>query len=113
MKVKFGKVLSPTEFIQKVIYDGNGKFVLDGKFVKGTKIMTHVLSAFLLEDHENKGRIGAGIGMNNTCFQEFLQNFLNFIFLSKGMIIRRTLGGRLPGIKGMEWSWYPWEGGRP
>jgi hypothetical protein len=65
-EVKFGKVLSPTEFIQKVIYDGNGKFVLDCKFVKGTKIREHVPSAFLLEDHDNGGRIAVGTRMDNT-----------------------------------------------
>jgi hypothetical protein len=68
MEVKFGKVLSPTEFIQKVIYDGNGEFVLDGKFVEGMKIRTHVPSAFLLEDHDNRGRIGVGTRMDNTRF---------------------------------------------
>jgi hypothetical protein len=67
MEVNFGKVLSPIEFIQKVIYDGNGKCFLDGKFVKETKIRTHAPSAFLLEDHENRGRIGVGIGTDNTC----------------------------------------------
>ena len=67
-KVKFGKVLSPTEFIQKVIYDKNGKFVLDGKFVKGMKIKTDAPTSFLLEDHENEGRIWASIGTDNTRF---------------------------------------------
>jgi hypothetical protein len=65
---KFGKVLSPIEFIQKVIYDRNGEFVLDGKFVEGIKIRTHAPCDFLLEDHDNRGRIGASIGMDNTLF---------------------------------------------
>jgi hypothetical protein len=68
MKVNFGKVLSPTEFIQNFIYDVNGEFVLNGKFVEGTKIRTHVSSSFLLEDHENRGRIGDGTRKNNTYF---------------------------------------------
>jgi hypothetical protein len=72
--------LSPTKFIQKVIYEINGKFVLDGKFFKGMKTRTHVPSAFLLEDHENRGRIGVDIGTNNVYFYQFLDNFLNFIF---------------------------------
>jgi hypothetical protein len=63
---KFGKLLSHTKFIQKVIYDGNGEFVLDGKFVGGTKIRTHATSSFLLEDHDNKGRRGDGTRMDNT-----------------------------------------------
>jgi hypothetical protein len=67
-KVKFGKVLSPIEFIKNAIYDRNGKCVLDGKFVKGTKIRTHAPSAFLLEDHDNRGRIVSGTGTNNTRF---------------------------------------------
>ena len=37
MKVEFGKVLSPTNFIQKVVNDGNGEFVLDGNFVESMK----------------------------------------------------------------------------
>jgi hypothetical protein len=36
-KVEFGKLLSPTNFIQKVIYDKNGDFFLNGKFVEGKK----------------------------------------------------------------------------
>jgi hypothetical protein len=57
--------LIPTEFIQKVIDDRNGKCVLDGKFVEGTKIRIHMPISFLLEDHDNRGRIGAGIGTDN------------------------------------------------
>ena len=47
MEVKFGKVWIPTEFIQKVIYDRNGEFVLDFKSFEGSKIMTHAPSAIL------------------------------------------------------------------
>jgi hypothetical protein len=46
----------------------NGKFVLDGKFVEGMKIGTHVPSSFLLEDCDNMGRIGVGTRMDNTQF---------------------------------------------
>jgi len=60
MEVKFGKVLSSIEFIQKVIYDMNGKFILDGKFVEAMRINTHEPSAFLLEDHDDRARIGNG-----------------------------------------------------
>jgi len=61
MKVKFGKVLSPTKFIQKVIYDRNGKLVLHGMFVEGTKIKTHVPSAFLLECLPRDGVLLVGL----------------------------------------------------
>jgi hypothetical protein len=48
MEVKFGKVLIPTEFIQKVIYEGNGEFILDGKFVEGKKLgHMHQVPSFL------------------------------------------------------------------
>jgi hypothetical protein len=43
MEVNFGKVLSPIEFIQKVIYDENGKCVLDGKH-GGFTLLTNILS---------------------------------------------------------------------
>jgi hypothetical protein len=66
MEVKFGKVLSPTEFIQKVIYDMNGKFILDGKFVEAMRINTHAPSAFLLEDHDDRARIGDGTWITST-----------------------------------------------
>jgi hypothetical protein len=67
-KVGFGKVLSPIEFIHKVIYDEKGEFFLDGKFLEGMKIRTHVISAFLIEYHDNMGRIGVGTRTDNTRF---------------------------------------------
>jgi hypothetical protein len=67
-KIKFCKVLSTTQFIQKVINDRNGKFVFDCEFVEGTKIRTHVPSAFFLEYHDYQRRIGAGTRMDNTYF---------------------------------------------
>ena len=36
-QIKFGKVLSTTQFIQKVINDRDGKFVPNCDFVKGAK----------------------------------------------------------------------------
>jgi hypothetical protein len=46
MKIKFGKKLGIGQFIQNIISDWNGKFILDGNFVESTKIMAHVPSAF-------------------------------------------------------------------
>jgi hypothetical protein len=37
-KIKFCKVLSATQFIQKVITDRNGKFIFDCEFVEGPKM---------------------------------------------------------------------------
>jgi hypothetical protein len=68
MKVKFVEELIPTEFIEKVIYDGNGRFFLDDKFFEGMKIRTHAPNNFLLKDDDNRGRIGPGIGMDKTNF---------------------------------------------
>jgi hypothetical protein len=42
MEIKFGKVLSTTQFIQNVTNDRNGEFVFDCDFVEGEKISTHV-----------------------------------------------------------------------
>jgi hypothetical protein len=67
-EVKFGKLLSPTKFIQKDIYDKNGKSLFDGKFVEAKKIRTHAPSVFLPEDHDNRGRIGVGTRTDNICF---------------------------------------------
>jgi hypothetical protein len=86
--IKFSKVLSTTQFIQEIINDTNGKFVFDGEFFKGAKLSTHVLSAFILEDHDHKRIIGVGTRMDNTYVKQFLNNFLNFILLGKGMMIR-------------------------
>ena len=91
-KIKLGKVLSTTQFIQKVINDRNGKFFFDGEFVESTKIRTRAPSAFLLEYHDYRRRIGASTRTDNTYFKKFLDNFLNFIFLGKGMMIRVKIG---------------------
>jgi hypothetical protein len=66
-EIKFGKLLSTTQFIQKVINDMNGKFVFECEFVEGTKIWTHVPSAFFLEYHEYRRKIRDGTRMVNTC----------------------------------------------
>jgi hypothetical protein len=68
MEVKFGKVLSPIEFIQKAIYDRNSNFPLCGKLFEEKYIRKHVPSDFLLEDCENRRIIGDVIGMDNTRF---------------------------------------------
>jgi hypothetical protein len=41
VKIKFGKELGATQFIQEVINDRNGKFVFDGQFVESTEVRTH------------------------------------------------------------------------
>jgi hypothetical protein len=106
IEVKFGKLFSPTDFIQKVTYGRYVKFFLDGKFVEGTKIRTHAPSSFLNEDHDKMGRIGSGTWMDNASFKQFMDNFLNLFIFSKGMTIRVKIGRKttrrvVPEIKGM------------
>jgi hypothetical protein len=67
-EIKFGKVLSTTQFIQKVVNDRNGKFVFDCDFVEGTKIKAHAPSSFFIEYHGYKRRIRVGTRMDNTYF---------------------------------------------
>jgi hypothetical protein len=48
MKIKFGKVLSTTQFIQKVINDRNGEFVFDCDFVEGAQKSRHMHARCLI-----------------------------------------------------------------
>jgi hypothetical protein len=81
VKIKFSKELSATQFIQEVINDRNGKFVFNGQFVEGTKVRTHSPRTFFLQDHDYRRRVRAHTRADNTCIKEFLDHFLNFIFL--------------------------------
>jgi hypothetical protein len=92
MEIKFGEVLRTTQFIEGVINDRNGNFFFDGEFVEGTKIKTHATSALFLECHDHMRRIGAGTRTRNTYFKKFLNIFLNFILLGKGMMIMVNIG---------------------
>ena len=67
-KIKFSKVLSTTQFIQKVINDRDGKFVLVCDFVEGMKIKTSVSSSFFIEYHDYWRIIRVGIQTDNTYF---------------------------------------------
>jgi hypothetical protein len=99
-KIKFSKELGTTQFIQEVINDKNGKFVFDGEFVEGVEVRTHVPRAFFLKDHDHRRRVGARTRTDNTCGEKFLNNFLNFIFLGKGMTIGMNIGRKVVGDKG-------------
>jgi hypothetical protein len=81
VKIKFSKELGATQFIQEVINDKNRKFVFNGQFVEGTEVRTHSPRAFFLQDHDYKRRVRARTTMDNTYIKEFLDHFLNFIFL--------------------------------
>jgi hypothetical protein len=70
----------------------NGKFVFDGEFVEGVKFWTHAPSSLFIKYHNHKRRIWACTRMDNIHFKKFLNNFLNFIILGKGMMIRVNIG---------------------
>jgi hypothetical protein len=42
MKIQFSEESGTSQFIKKVVNDGNGEFVFDGKFVEDTKFRTHL-----------------------------------------------------------------------
>jgi hypothetical protein len=74
----------------------NGKLVFDGDFVEGLKIQTHAPHSFFLKYHDHRRIIGVGARMDDTSVEKFLNNFLNFIILGKGMMIRVNIGRKTP-----------------
>jgi hypothetical protein len=100
MKIKFSKELGTTQFIQEVINDRNGKFVFNVEFVEGAEVRTHFPITFFLKYHEHRRRVGARTRVDNTCVEKFLNNFLNFIFLGKGMMIGMDIGRKVVRDKG-------------
>jgi hypothetical protein len=91
-KIKFSKELSVTQFIQEVINERNEKFVFNGEFVEIAKVRTHAPRTFFLKDHDHRRRLGARTRADNTYVEQFLNNFLNFIFLGKGVTIGTNIG---------------------
>jgi hypothetical protein len=78
----------------------NEKFVFDAEFFEGAKVRTHVPSAFFIKYHEHRGRIGDSTRTDNTCDEKLLNNFLNFIFLGKGMTIWKNIGRKATRYEG-------------
>jgi hypothetical protein len=56
------------------------------------KVKTHAPSSYFLDYHDHRRRIGVGTRIDNTHFEQFLNNFLIFILLGKGMTIRENIG---------------------
>jgi hypothetical protein len=100
MHIKFSEVLSTTQLIQEIIDEKNGKLVLDGEFIEGTKVMTHFPSTLFLKYHDHRRIISAGTGVDNTHLEQFLHYFLIFILLGKGMTIRENIGRKTTLNKG-------------
>jgi hypothetical protein len=65
-QIKFSEILSTTQLIQEIINDRNGKLVLDGEFIEGTKVRTHAPSTFFLKYHDHRRRIRVGTREDNT-----------------------------------------------
>jgi hypothetical protein len=86
-KIKFSKELGATQFIQEVVNEKNGKFVFNGKFVEGTEVRTHSPRTFFLHDHDHRRRLWARTRADNAWIKEFLDHFINYIFLGKGVMI--------------------------
>jgi hypothetical protein len=86
-KIKFSKELDTTQFIQEVINERNGKFVFNGEFVEGEEVWTHAPRTLFLKEHDHRRRVGDRARESNTCIEQFLNHFLNFIFFGKGMTI--------------------------
>jgi hypothetical protein len=61
---------------------------------------THAPRTFFLKDRDHKRRIGAPTRMDNAYGGKFFNNFLNFIFLGKGMTIGMDIGRKAIRDKG-------------
>jgi hypothetical protein len=70
----------------------NGKFVFNGEFVEGAEFRKNAPRTFFLKDHDHRRILGTCTRTDNTCVEQFLNNFLNFIFWGKGMTIGTTIG---------------------
>jgi hypothetical protein len=98
--IKFSKELGTTQFIQEVINERNGKFVFNGEFVEGTKIMTNALRDFFIHDHYHGRRVGDHTREDKTCIKQLLNHFLNFIFSGKMVMIGMDIGRKFSWDKG-------------
>jgi len=54
--------------------------------------MTHAPRTLFLEDHDHRRIVWARTRVDNTRVDKFLNNFLNFIFLGKGLMIGTNIG---------------------
>jgi hypothetical protein len=84
--------LGTTQFIQEFINERNGKFVFNREFVEGVKVMTHVPRTLFLKDNDHRRRVGSRDRVDNTWVEQFLNHFLNFIFLGKRVTIEMDIG---------------------
>jgi hypothetical protein len=55
---------------------------------------------FFLKDHDHKRGVGAHTRVDNTYVEQFLNYFLNFFFLGKGVMIGTDIGRKYSWDKG-------------
>jgi hypothetical protein len=55
---------------------------------------------FFLKDHDHRRRVGDRTRADNTCVEQFLNHFLNFIFLGKEVMIGTYVGRKASWDKG-------------
>jgi hypothetical protein len=66
MQINFSEILSTTQLIEEIINERNGKLVLDGEFIEGTKVRTHAPSILFLKYHDHRRRIRVSTREDNT-----------------------------------------------
>jgi hypothetical protein len=66
--------------------------VFNGEFVEGVEVRTHAPRTIFLKGHDHMRRLGAHTRADNTCVKQFLNHFLNFIFLGKRVMIGTDIG---------------------
>jgi hypothetical protein len=54
---------------------------------EGVEERTYVPRTFFIQYHDHMRRVGAHTRVDNACINQFLNHFLNFIFLGKGVTI--------------------------
>jgi hypothetical protein len=99
-KIKFSKELGTTQFIQEVINDRNGKFVFNDEFFEGTEVRKHPPITLFIKNYDHRRSVGARTRVDNTCVEQFLNHFLNFIFFGKGVMIGMDIGRKASWDKG-------------
>ena len=86
---KFSKELgAPLNSSRRSSMTGMGNLYLMVSLLRAWKSGTHSPRTFFLQDHDYRRRVRACTRADNACSKEFLDHFLNFIFLWKGVAIQ-------------------------
>jgi hypothetical protein len=74
--------------------------VFNGEFFEGTEVRIHAPRTFFIKYHDHRRRGGARTRVDNTYVEQFLNYFLYFIFLGKGVMIGMDIGRKASHDKG-------------